>query len=143
MPSWALYKMPFLAAVRHQPNLWPLIGHIFGNWCELDIKNLPPNDRCVCRKEIDPQQFADVYSKTIRGKDATDWSVVHNSCIHGSQPMGELDPKDQHMAKLDLEDQPLNISDQWVDTFCDGSQSSSYHPDMDDSSSYHPKQLPI
>ncbi|PPD95848.1 hypothetical protein GOBAR_DD07106 [Gossypium barbadense] len=54
----------------------------------------------------------------------------------GNQPMKEL--KDQHMADPDSEDQPLNTSDQWVDAFCDESQSSSYHLDMGGSSSYHP-----
>ncbi|PPD95791.1 hypothetical protein GOBAR_DD07180 [Gossypium barbadense] len=60
---------------------------------------------------------------------------------HGNQPMGELE--DQHMAKPDLEDQYLNTSHQWVDAFCDESQSSSYHPDMGGSNSFHPKQPPI
>ncbi|PPR87672.1 hypothetical protein GOBAR_AA33011 [Gossypium barbadense] len=54
----------------------------------------------------------------------------------GNQPMGELE--DQHMADLDLKDQPLNTSDQWVNTFCDESQSTSYHSDIGGSSSYHP-----
>ncbi|KAL1133910.1 hypothetical protein V6Z11_A12G071100 [Gossypium hirsutum] len=64
----------------------------------------------------------------------------------GNQPIRKL--KDQHMARPDSENQPLNTSDQWVDVFCDESQSSSchldiggsssYHPDMGSSSSYHP-----
>ncbi|KAG8481381.1 hypothetical protein CXB51_026146 [Gossypium anomalum] len=42
LQSWALYRMPFLAAVRHQPYSWPLINR---NWCEPNINHLPPNDR--------------------------------------------------------------------------------------------------
>ncbi|PPR96278.1 hypothetical protein GOBAR_AA24385 [Gossypium barbadense] len=64
----------------------------------------------------------------------------------GSQPMVELDPKDQHMAEPNPEDQPLNTrtsSDQWVDRFCEGSYSSSHHSKMGGSSSYHPEQPPI
>ncbi|PPS02917.1 hypothetical protein GOBAR_AA17736 [Gossypium barbadense] len=49
--------------------------------------------------------------------------------------MGEL--QDQHMAELDSEDQPLNTSNQWVDAFCDESQSSSYYSDIGGSNSYH------
>ncbi|PPS20065.1 hypothetical protein GOBAR_AA00518 [Gossypium barbadense] len=59
--------------------------------------------------------------------------------------MGELE--DQHMVEPDSDDQPLNTLDQWVNVFCDESQSSlynldigcpsSYHPDMGDSGSYH------
>ncbi|KAG8478772.1 hypothetical protein CXB51_028601 [Gossypium anomalum] len=52
----------------------------------------------------------------------------------GNQSMGELE--DQHMAKLDSEDQPLNTSDQWVDAFYDESWSSSYHSNIGGSSSY-------
>ncbi|PPR81610.1 hypothetical protein GOBAR_AA39104 [Gossypium barbadense] len=42
------------------------------------------------------------------------------------------------MAEPDSEDQVLNTSEQWVNTFCDESQSSSYNPDIGGSSSYHP-----
>ncbi|PPR92698.1 hypothetical protein GOBAR_AA27972 [Gossypium barbadense] len=54
----------------------------------------------------------------------------------GNQPMVEVE--DQHMAKPDSEDQVLNTSEQWVDTFCDKSQSSSYNLDIGGASSYHP-----
>ncbi|PPR82842.1 hypothetical protein GOBAR_AA37877 [Gossypium barbadense] len=54
----------------------------------------------------------------------------------GNQPMGELE--NQHMAEPNSEDQPLNTSGQWVDAFCDESQSNSYHSDIAGSSSYHP-----
>ncbi|PPS01190.1 hypothetical protein GOBAR_AA19470 [Gossypium barbadense] len=51
--------------------------------------------------------------------------------------MGEIE--DQHMAEPDSEDQALNTLDQWVNAFCNESQSSSYHSDIGGSSSYHPK----
>ncbi|KAG8492323.1 hypothetical protein CXB51_009798 [Gossypium anomalum] len=54
----------------------------------------------------------------------------------GNQPTVEVE--DQHMADPDSGDQVLNTSEQWVDTFCNESQSSSYNPDIGGSSSYHP-----
>ncbi|KAH1047786.1 hypothetical protein J1N35_038570 [Gossypium stocksii] len=72
--------------------------------------------------------------------------VPPHSYRRRNQLMGELE--DQHMAEPNSEDQALNTSDQWVNAFCDESQSSlyhsniggssSYHPDVGDSSSYHP-----
>ncbi|PPS09233.1 hypothetical protein GOBAR_AA11424 [Gossypium barbadense] len=53
----------------------------------------------------------------------------------GNQPTVEVE--DQHMVEPDSEDQVLNTSEQWVDTFCDESQSSSYNLDIGGSSSYH------
>ncbi|PPS09786.1 hypothetical protein GOBAR_AA10882 [Gossypium barbadense] len=41
------------------------------------------------------------------------------------------------MADPNSEDQPLNTLGQWVNAFCDESQSSSYHLDISGSSSYH------
>ncbi|KAG8472838.1 hypothetical protein CXB51_034756 [Gossypium anomalum] len=43
----------------------------------------------------------------------------------GNQHMGELE--DQHMVEPYSEDQLWDTSDQWVNAFCDESQSSSYH----------------
>ncbi|KAH1055284.1 hypothetical protein J1N35_033349 [Gossypium stocksii] len=39
--------MPFLAAIRHQPYLWPLMSHVTGNWCNSNINHLPPNNKGV------------------------------------------------------------------------------------------------
>ncbi|XP_012453465.1 protein MAIN-LIKE 1-like [Gossypium raimondii] len=52
LQSWALYRMPFLAAVRHQPYSWPLMSHVFGNWYEPNINHLPLNDRGIHRRQI-------------------------------------------------------------------------------------------
>ncbi|KAH1081975.1 hypothetical protein J1N35_021736 [Gossypium stocksii] len=78
----------------------------------------------VCRQfvPIEPQQFVNVH-------------VLGHGYRRRNQPMRELE--DQHMTELNSEDQPLNTSEQWVDAFCDESQSSSYHSDISGSSSYH------
>ncbi|PPS11975.1 hypothetical protein GOBAR_AA08657 [Gossypium barbadense] len=54
----------------------------------------------------------------------------------GNQPTEGVD--DQYMAEPDSEDQVFNTLDQWVDAFCDESQSSSYNPDIGGLSSYNP-----
>ncbi|PPR81647.1 hypothetical protein GOBAR_AA39067 [Gossypium barbadense] len=59
--------------------------------------------------------------------------VLNHSYRCGSQSMVEPNPKDQHMAKLDTEDQPLNTRTspgQWVGTFGERSQSNAYHSEM-------------
>ncbi|PPR89104.1 hypothetical protein GOBAR_AA31585 [Gossypium barbadense] len=63
--------------------------------------------------------------------------VPGHSYRRGNQPTVEVE--DQHMAEPDSENQVLNTSEQWVDTFCDKSQRSSYYPDIGGSSSYHPE----
>ncbi|KAL1176470.1 hypothetical protein V6Z11_A04G160700 [Gossypium hirsutum] len=137
---------------------------------------------------VEPQQFADVYGKTMQGRHTLDWSVEHqcyvalwntrydkrpemHSCMFDFSPLTEymqrymnrwrvylyggqliivpghgyrsgnqptVEVEDQHIAEPDSEDQVLNTSEQWVDTFCDESHSSSYNPDIGGSSSYHP-----
>ncbi|KAK5839549.1 hypothetical protein PVK06_008350 [Gossypium arboreum] len=243
LQSWALYRMPFLAAVRHQPYSWPLINSfkwatspgigasqtliicrqmieayarekfLWMSYSALNIATHIPQwvhakaqmwcinkpvfsfltvewyngDRVM--QQFGCRQFVSVEPhKTMRGKHTTDWSVEHqfyvalwnarydkllemHFCLfdfspsteymqwymtrwriylyggqlimvpghgyrRGNQPMGEL--ADQHMAEPDLEAQPLNTLDQWVNAFCDESQSSSYHLDIGSSSSYHP-----
>ncbi|PPD74986.1 hypothetical protein GOBAR_DD28089 [Gossypium barbadense] len=64
----------------------------------------------------------------------------------GSQPMMELNPDNEYIVEPDLEDQHMVEPDldTWVDAFCEGFQSSSYHPKMGGfSSTYTQPQPPI
>ncbi|PPS08764.1 hypothetical protein GOBAR_AA11900 [Gossypium barbadense] len=105
------------------------MGDVSGNWCEPDINHLPSNDRGVRRREI-------IMDVVFCSKHCNPYSSEGHDYRRGNQPTVEVE--DQHMAEPDSEDQVLNTSKQWVDTFCDLSQNSSYNPDIGGSSSYHP-----
>ncbi|MFQ6649847.1 hypothetical protein Gotur_023370 [Gossypium turneri] len=118
-----LYSAPNIATlipqwIHAEAHVW-CINTLVLNFSTIELYNadrVMRQFRCTQFLPVDPQQFANVH-------------VPDHNYRRGSQPMGELDLKDQHMVEPESEDQFLNTSDQWVGAFCDGSQNSSYHPE--------------
>ncbi|KAK5825137.1 hypothetical protein PVK06_019941 [Gossypium arboreum] len=167
LQSWALYRMPFLVAVRHQPYSWPLINRwatspgigasqtliIYSQMIEAYAREkflwMPysaVNIATLIPQRVHAEACMWCFNAPVLNFSTFEWYNGDRVMRQfGCKQFVPVEPQqfadvheDQHIAEPDSEDQVLNTSEQWVDTFCDESQSSSYNPDIGGSSSYHP-----